>query len=49
MVSYQLYPLLLYSESCIDDDPHKPGGDEGADLREKQAIWMLKENKSIEL
>ncbi len=48
-VSYQLYPLLLYSESCIrwwhTQTRMKM---RELTLREKQAIWMLKENsKSI--
>ncbi len=36
IVSYPLYPLLLYSESCIDDDTHKPGWRRGSWLWEKR-------------
>ncbi len=47
-VSYQLYPLLLHSESCIwwwhTQTRMKT---RELTLREKQAIWMLKEKKSI--
>ncbi len=47
-VSYQLYPLLLYSESCIRWWPTQTRmKTRELTLREKQAIWMLKENKSI--
>ncbi len=42
-VSYQLYPLLLYSESCIRWW-HTPTRMKLI-LREKQAIWMLKEKR----
>ncbi len=47
-MSYQLYPLLLYSESCIrwwHTQTRMKMRD--LTLREKQAIWMLKEKKSI--
>ncbi len=45
-VSYQLYPLLLYSESCIwwwHTKTRMKTRDRS--LREKQAIWMLKETR----
>ncbi len=45
-VSYQLYPLLLYSESCIrwwHTQTRMKTRD--LTLREKQAIWMLKEKR----
>ncbi len=48
-VSYQLYPLLLYSESCIQWwHTQTRMKTRKLTLREKQAIWMLKEKwKSI--
>ncbi len=45
-VSYQLYALLLYSESCIrwwNTQTRMKTREQT--LREKQAIWMLKENR----
>ncbi len=46
-VSYRLYPLLLYSESCIrwwhTQTRMKM---RELTLREKQAIWMLKEKRT---
>ncbi len=45
-VSYQSYPLLLYSESCIrwwHTQTRMKTRDRS--LREKQAIWMLKETR----
>ncbi len=45
-VSYQLYPLLLYSESCIQWW-HTQTIMKTRELtfREKQAVWMLKEKR----
>ncbi len=47
-VSYQLYPLLLFSESCIRwwHTQTRMKTTE-LTLREKQAIWMLIEKKSV--
>ncbi len=43
---YQLYPLLLYSESCIRWwHTQTRTKTKELTLREKQAIWMLKEKK----
>ncbi len=46
-VSYQLYPLLLHSESCIRwwQKQTRMGATRELTLREKQAIWMLKEKR----
>ncbi len=47
-MSYQLYPLLMYSESCIRWHTQTRMKMRELTLREKQAIWMLKEKiKSI--
>ncbi len=47
-VLYQLYPLLLHSESCIRwRHTQTRMKTRELNLREKQAIWMLKEKKSI--
>ncbi len=46
-VSYQLYPLLLYSESCIQWwHTQTRMKTRELTLREKQAIWMLKKRES---
>ncbi len=45
-VSYRLYPLLLYSESCIRWwHTQTRTKTRELTLREKQAIWMLKEKR----
>ncbi len=45
-VSYQLYPLHLYSESCIQWwHTQTRMKMRELTLREKKAIWMLKENR----
>ncbi len=47
-VSYRLYPLLLHSESCIRWwHTQTRMKTRELTLRDKQAIWMLKEKKKL--